>query len=206
MTCHFLIKPRGVIPTKIKCQGFREVYEATMKLIWGFFFSPASFVRTQKDVLHVDLGIENQQSEGRAAVWFDPLIYRHATSESSSLQFEVCGQQQKKEGGIKEAGRNNKQNKRNVNTLLSVPSCVGNDYVHMCVSGEKRNHHQLFDFFFLCRQLVWLLSGLLCHSDAQDVAKDGEIAWMTDVSASRSSSHRAIRYWNRLRGSSVNTE
>lgn len=143
---------------------------------------------------------------GRAAVWFDPLIYRHATSESSSLQFEVCGQQQKKEGGIKEAGRNNKQNKRNVNTLLSVPSCVGNDYVHMCLSGEKRNHHQLFDFFFLCRQLVWLLSGLLCHSDAQDVAKDGEIAWMTDVSASRSSSHRAIRYWNRLRGSSVNTE
>lgn len=170
------------------------------------FFFTRSFVQAQKVVLHVDLGIENQQSEGRAAVWFDPLIYRHATSESSSLQFEVCGQQQKKEGGIKEAGRNNKQNKRNVNTLLSVPSCVDNDYVHMCLSGEKRNHHQLFDFFFLCRQLVWLLSGLLCHSDAQDVAKDGEIAWMTDVSASRSSSHRAIRYWNRLRGSSVNTE
>lgn len=26
-------------------------------------FSPVSFVRTQKDVLHVDLGIETQQSE-----------------------------------------------------------------------------------------------------------------------------------------------
>lgn len=112
---------------------------------------------------------------GRAAVWFDPLIYRHATSESSSLQFEVCGQQQKKEGEIKEAGRNNKQNKRNVNTLLSVPSCVDNDYVHMCLSGEKRNHHQLFDFFFLCRQLVWLLSpdcyATLTHKTLQKTGK-----------------------------------